>query len=471
MSDEPKPSAAFCNMIKLRVIFLFFFPVLFFSCQNEKTKKTDTSKVTFNDVAPVIYSRCSNCHRPGSAAPFDLISYEDVRSHLKTVQLSINERLMPPWPADTAYSRFRDEKAMTKEEIELVNRWIASGAEEGDPKLLPPPPSFTQGSSLGKPDMVLKFPKPFFIAGNNKDHFIMMKVPYELPSDTFIRAIEIVPDNDKLVHHINAHLVQYESGAKKSLDKGKYHVNTEVVDKRRAYAELDLQNDDGSYPLLTPSVTNFLPGVETAVYPHDIGGYVVKKQGVLLLDNIHYGPSPVDTTDNTTFNLFFSPRPPKRPTKEFIVGTSGISPVEPPLVIPPNEIKTFYSRFKVPFDISLLTVNPHMHLLGKIFKAYALKPNGDTIHLIHIPRWDFRWQYFYTFRKPIYLPQGTVIVSEGTFDNTAENPLNPFDPPRTVSEREGSMRTTDEMFQLICTYITYQPGDENLSLENEPKRP
>jgi hypothetical protein len=247
-------------------------------------------------------------------------------------------------------------------------------------------------------------------------------------------------------------------------------VNTERTDKREAYSLLDLQNDDGTYPMLTPSVTNYLPGVEPALYPAGIGGYRVKKDGVLLLDNIHYGPSPVDTSDNTKFNIFFSSSAPERPTGEFIVGTSGISKVEPELIIPPNQVRKFISRYRLPEDISLLTVNPHMHLLGKSFTAYAVKTDGDTIPIIRIPRWDFRWQYFYTFKKPLHLPAGTEIISEGVYDNTEDNPLNPFHPPKQVSERNGSMRTTDEMFQLICTYIHYQTGDENISLENESIR-
>jgi hypothetical protein len=53
----------------------------------------------------------------------------------------------------------------------------------------------------------------------------------------------------------------------------------------------------------------------------------------------------------------------------------------------------------------------------------------------------------------------------GTFDNTINNPLNPNHPPILVSEREGSMRTSDEMFQFILTYLPYQLGDENIALE------
>ena len=115
--------------------------------------------------------------------------------------------------------------------------------------------------------------------------------------------------------------------------------------------------------------------------------------------------------------------------------------------------------------MSVLTINPHMHLLGKRFWAYAIKPDGDTIKMIRINKWDFRWQYFYTYKKMMYIPAGTTIYAFGEYDNTINNPLNPNHPPKTVEGHDGSMRTTDEMFQFIITYLPYQEGDENISLE------
>ena len=443
------------------------FILIQFSCRNTEEKSFKSSPVYSDEIATIIYKNCTPCHRPGSGAPFDLVTFNDVIKHLHTIQLTINERLMPPWPADTSYSHFREEKVLTKNELFLLNKWIDGGAPIGDVSKIPNPPEFFNQSRFGKPDLIIKMREAFIIKGNNKDNFIMLKIPYELPNDTFIRGIEIVPGNKKLVHHINAHLVQYEAGAKKNIFSGLPFVDTETNDKPVAFTKLDLKNDNGTYPLLTPSVTNYLPGVETSFYPSGIGGYRIKKSGVLLLDNIHYGPSPIDTTDQSSFNIFFQPTPPARPVKEFILGTSGISIIEPPLVVPANSIQKFITSYIVPEDISLLTINPHMHLLGISFKAYVLLPNGDTLPLIRIPKWDFRWQYFYTFKKIKKIPAKSVIRVEGIYDNTEKNPLNPFHPPRTISEREGSMRTTDEMFQLICTYIPYIPGDENISLEKK----
>ena len=85
--------------------------------QNQVEDKPVFSK----EIAPIIYKNCTPCHRQGSGAPFNLVTYDDLKKHLHTVQLSINERLMPPWPADTAYSHFRDEKVLTWEEISLLN--------------------------------------------------------------------------------------------------------------------------------------------------------------------------------------------------------------------------------------------------------------------------------------------------------------------------------------------------------------
>ncbi|MEM9985512.1 MAG: hypothetical protein AAF804_10490, partial [Bacteroidota bacterium] len=249
-----------------------------------------------------------------------------------------------------------------------------------------------------------------------------------------------------------------------------WYLDRETVANDKAYPQLGLLNDDGTYPELTPLVCNYLPGVEPALYPPGLGGYRLRAQGAFLLNDLHYGPIAVDTFDRSRFNVFFAPAPPQRPTMEIQLGTLGISDIVPPLVIPPDTVMSFRTRAVIREDISLLTLNPHMHLLGTSFKAWALSPQGDTIPLIHIPEWDFRWQYFYTFSRPLRLPAGSVIEVAATYDNTADNPNNPHHPPQLVAERNGSMRTTDEMLQFILTYVPYQAGDEDIDLTIKPNQ-
>lgn len=221
-------------------------------------------------------------------------------------------------------------------------------------------------------------------------------------------------------------------------------------------------------PALLGNVVYYLPGYIPPVYKEDIGGFRLPKNGVFFLKNIHYGPSNIDTEDKSHINIFFRKTPPKRPVFETQMGTFGISEIEPKLIIPPNEIKTFHTQVQIQNDISILSVNPHMHLIGKSFVAYALPPQGDTIRLVRINKWDFRWQYYYTYNNPVKIPKGSVIHVYGTYDNTDKNPFNPFHPPRTIEQGEGneSMQTTEEMFQFIFTYMPYKQGDENISLKN-----
>jgi hypothetical protein len=375
---------------------------------------------------------------------------------------------MPPWPADPSYSHFLGERVLDDAQIQTIQNWVATGAPAGDLANAPPAPQFPQGSTLGKPDLVVKMREPFKIPSDNKDRFMVIKIPYELPADQFVRAIEFVPGNRKLIHHMNGHIVQYED-KKKDPFQGPDVVNRESLKTlEESYDVIHLLNDDRSYPELTSSVANYLPGgVSPAGYPDGIGGWKLNRRGAFLMRDIHYGPSPVDTEDQSYFNVFFTDKPPQRPTMTTQLGTLGISEIIPPLIIPPNEVKTFTTKTVIDEDISLLTVNPHMHLLGKSFQAFAATPDGKTIPLVRIPKWDFRWQYFYTFPKMVKIPKGSTIAAIGVYDNTAANPNNPFSPPQTVIGTNNSMRVTDEMFQLIMTYMPYKAGDETISLDTK----
>lgn len=426
--------------------------------------------VTFADVAPIIRKHCTGCHRPGQVGPFPLISYQDVRRKAKTVRKMVVGRWMPPWPADTAYSRFLGERTLTARQIAIIAKWVDQGAPAGDTSGLArlDPSAWAQGGmppGMGPPDAVVWLPEPFFLPGDNRDRFIITKAPFELSRDTFLRAVEYVPGNRRYAHHMNAAMISYAAGAKKDPGKGFAYIDADSTKSLDAYAELGLQNDDGSWPLLTPNMVNYLPGLSPPVYPPGIGGYRIARQGAFLLNTLHFGPSMRDTVDRSRFNLWFGRVPPERPMKELFLGTLGSSPVVPALVVPPDTVMTFRTSMRVPSDISVLSINPHLHLLGRSFLAYAVASSGDTIPLIRIPDWDFRWQFAYTFPRMLHIPGNSVIQVEVVMDNTAANPNNPFSPPRTALAPAGRhMRTTDEMLQFFVNYVDYRPGDEAIEL-------
>ncbi len=148
------------------------------------------------------------------------------------------------------------------------------------------------------------------------------------------------------------------------------------------------------------------------------------------------------------------------------LGSAGVGEksIEPYFMIPGGEKKSFNLKIVTPKDQSLLYVWPHMHLLGKTFKSYAVTPEQDTIPLVSIPSWDFKWQEIYRFKKLVKIPKGSVLSIEAFYDNTKENPNNPSNPPRMVFSA-NDMKTTDEMMTMLMVFLNYEEGDEYLELD------
>lgn len=110
-----------------------------------------TTKITFDrEIARIVYARCASCHKEGGRA-FSLMTYSAARPWAKAIQEEVLERRMPPWGAVKGFGEFRDEQALTPEQIEVIADWVEGGAPEGDEKDLPP---------LPKPDPAAVKPLP-----------------------------------------------------------------------------------------------------------------------------------------------------------------------------------------------------------------------------------------------------------------------------------------------------------------------
>src|SRR6516164_3070382 len=106
------------------------------------------------DVAPILYSRCLECHRQGEAAPMAFTSYAQVRPWAKAIKQAVLTRKMPPWLADPHYGSFRNDRRLSDEQVKTLAAWADAGAPEGNPKDLPAMPKFETGWRIGKPDAV-----------------------------------------------------------------------------------------------------------------------------------------------------------------------------------------------------------------------------------------------------------------------------------------------------------------------------
>jgi hypothetical protein len=129
---------------------------------NSLAQKAATPTFT-KDVAPIVQEHCQGCHRPGEAAPFSMLSYEQTRPWAAAMKEAVRLRKMPPWFADPHYGKFSNERSLTQKDIDIIAAWADAGAPKGDPKDMPRPVEFAAGWAISPPDVVFEMPLQYAI--------------------------------------------------------------------------------------------------------------------------------------------------------------------------------------------------------------------------------------------------------------------------------------------------------------------
>jgi hypothetical protein len=150
-----------------------------------------TTKITWNrEILRIIYSRCASCHRPGGSA-FSLMKYEEGRPWAKAIQEETLERRMPPWGAVKGFGDYRDDQALTPEQLELIAEWVDGGAPEGEERDLPPPQNFDTAPAS------THFPDAIAVSGDFKlqnDLMLGGLLPQKVPDNTSLQITAELPD-------------------------------------------------------------------------------------------------------------------------------------------------------------------------------------------------------------------------------------------------------------------------------------
>lgn len=379
--------------------------------------------VTFHEnLAPVLFQHCAPCHRPGQAAPFALLTFDDARKHVREMADVTARRFMPPWLPAAGHGEFVGERRLTEAEIALFARWKEGGAPEGDPTKGPPPPAFPTEWQMGPPDLIVKMPAAYMVPASGRDvyrHFVM---PLALAQRRYVRAWEFRP-HSRAVHH--AFLRVNRSGEARRQD---------ALDSEPGFAGMDtptgIESPNGHFASWQPGAAprRNPPGLPWVLEP---GADVVMQMHLQTLGK----PEPLQAE----LGFYFAEQPPtNQPVKLSLINYAidlapGVTNV------------TVTDEFTLPADADLLGLLPHTHYLGRRIEGLAYLPGGAEKSLLLIPDWDFNWQGDYTYREPVFLPAGTRLVMRMTFDNSTNNLRNPSNPPQRV--RFG-LNTIDEMAEL-----------------------
>ncbi len=421
-----------------------------FAALQTGTTAAAKAKPTFTeDIAPIIYNNCTECHRAGQAAPFTLQTYNDVKKRSRLIAKVTQDRYMPPWHPVKGHGKFIDERRLTDDELATLKNWHKTGMTEGPADKLPKPPKFASDWLLGEPDMIVRMPKAYIMSADGSDIYRSFVIPLDLKEDKWVAGFEVRPSARAVLHHVIIRIDQ--SGEARKADGAK---GTPGFSGMRGIGRSSRRG--GSNDVFSGSLGG-LGGWAVGGTPRILPLGLARKlpAGADIVLNSHFHPSGKEEEEQTTIGLYFSDKKPDRTLIGFQVPPvfGSISGLDIPAGESNYELK---SKFTTPVDIDLIGVGAHMHYIGHTAKAHATLPDSTIKPLFYIDDWDFNWQGRYIYDEPIRLPAGTTVEGTVSFDNSAANPHNQFNPPRRV---RWGLESSDEMGSVIFSAVPASEAD------------
>ncbi len=407
----------------------------------EEKQVAQGGKVTYHrDVAPIMQKHCQECHRPGEVGPFSLMTYKQAVNWAQDIKVYTQRREMPPWKVAEGMP-FHNERRLTDKELKTLADWADNGTPAGESSDAPPARVFPKGWQLGTPDLVLVPEDDFLLGPSGRDVFRCFVMPTKLTEDKYIAAIELRPGNPQIVHHLLLFIDTAGAARKLEKDAQENEKNNPVIDE---HTKLPSKYDRGpGYTramgvgfLPRGGLMGWAPGIQPRYMPEGVGFLLPENSDVVM--QVHYHRNGRAERDKTQIGLYFAKKKIEHPYQ-----ASAVTGLQLFLGIPPGE-----ANFKVDGnswatqDFTLLSMMPHMHLLGKDIKLTMTPPGGKEQLIFNIKAWDYNWQEMYFLKEPMQVKAGTKFHVEAHYDNSDKNPLNPFNPPRRVTLGE---QTTNEM--------------------------
>jgi len=311
-------------------------------------------------------------------------------------------------------------------EVQTIVAWVEAGSPRGDAADLPALPDFSREWPMGAPDLVLQSSRPYVVGAADGDEYRCFVIPNPSAADRWVRAVDIHPGDAGIVHHA---FIWIDPGVAAAQRDGK--------DGKPGYSCFG-----GPGFNATSNLGAWVPGQQASAFSGGVAYFLPAKSSLVM--QVHYHHNGREVPDQTRVGLYFTDAA-QTPLKSV--------PILNPRFEIPAGAKAYEVRasYVVPEDIDVISVLPHMHLLGQSMTVTATLPGGESKLLIRVPAYRFNWQRTYTFSTPMSLPKGTRIDVVAVFDNSTGNLSNPNKPPRAVRFGEA---TTDEMAVAYVTYVS-----------------
>jgi hypothetical protein len=381
------------------------------------------------DVAPILYANCTTCHHPGGLGPFSLLDYEGAKAKTDEMHDAVEARYMPPWHAEGPHGVFRNDRRLAEADRQTILRWIESGAKPGDLSKAPPKPEYPAAWSMGTPDAVVTMPAEFTVPASGTVEYQYFEIPTNFTEEKWVQAIEIMPGAREVVHHVLVYA------------KAPPPPNATPPAPRPAGAPapapLFIRNRAHNLPPDPPRldtlhapprqlgalIGSLAPGMTIMEFPK--GTALRLRAGTVLTFQMHYTAHGHEMKDRTALAFRFAKEMPDEEifASQFTNGSFTI-PAGAKDVQVPAEL-----GFGQPVRIWGLL--PHTHLRGTRWQYTLMKPDSTSEVVLDVPHYDFKWQTYYMFAKPLEIAAGSKLTSMAWYDNSASNKANP-DPTKDV---------------------------------------
>jgi hypothetical protein len=403
----------------------------------------------YQDVKPILDSRCAGCHFSGGIAPFALQTFAQARRNRHAIAHAVGMRHMPPWFADSRVRAYKYDPTLSAAQIRTLRRWAATGAARGNParpaRALPSvtPPSI-------RADVRLPMPEPYTPSvRNGRDDYRCFVLPWSRTASTFMTGFNVRPGFAKEVHHMIVFLARPADVATVE--------EWERADATPGYSCYGGPSLTGSEQIAANFLAGWVPGSGGGVLPDGTGVEIVP--GSRLILQVHYNLDHVrPAPDRSVVELQLADTVAKRGSylplvdfrwlvarQTFRIPAGRKRIVHTVTLDPRFFLPAVGARIDVSRGFTIHSVLHHMHLLGKRGDVALVRANGRRVRLLSIRDWHFHWQREYQLARPELFEPGDQLSLRCEHDNTAANqPIvnGRRRAPRTIYWGENS---TDEM--------------------------
>jgi hypothetical protein len=378
------------------------------------------------DVAPILYKNCVECHRQNAMAPMSLMTYDDARPWARAIKQKVVAREMPPWGADPTVGKYANDPSLKQSDVDTIVAWVDGGAPLGNVREMPVAPAFSDGWSIGKPDLIFKMQQAFTVPADGTVPYTYVTIPTNLKEDIWIKGVELRPTDRRVVHHIISTLVEGDG---------------KPADPAPRLTRDPARKEIGG------GLGGLVPGRLYGLYEDGVARKIPAGTDIVL--QMHYTTIGKPIVDQTEIGVVLAKEPPTNLRAE---GGGAIPNMT--FVIPPGD-PNYEVVGKQTFDrdIYLRSLYPHMHVRGKDATYTIVYPDGREEVVLRVPKYDFNWQLSYTLAEPKFMPKGSTLKVTMHYDNSRANRFNP-DPSAEVRWGE---QTWEEM--MLGYYGTIEmPG-------------